>query len=60
MPELPRLNDLVWFAYPAAYDANGVLKRNARDRRVKQQSDKVECLGLFRLFVFEPSRAANG
>jgi hypothetical protein len=44
VPELPRLDDLVWLAQARRQDADRVLDRYLRDGRLKQQADKGDGL----------------
>jgi len=59
MPELPRLNDLVWLSPVSRHQADGILYRDLWNIRVGEQHEQVCCLPLLHLPVFPPSSSRN-
>ena len=60
VPELPRLNNLVWLAPAARHQADGVLDSDLRDVGVGEQHEQVYRLYLLCLLILPPSSTANG
>ena len=60
VPELPRLDNLVWLAPAARHQADGVLDSDLRDVGVGEQHEQVYRLYLLCLLILPPSSTANG
>lgn len=60
MPELPRLDNLVWLPNPRGDDRDGVLHADCRNRRGHERPYKIQGLRLFRPFLAEVPRPGNG
>ena len=60
VPELPRLNNLVWLAPAARHQADGVLDSDLWDVGVGEQHEQVYRLYLLCLLILPPSSTANG
>ncbi len=60
VPELPRLDNLVWLAPATRHQADGVLDSDLRDVGVGEQHEQVYRLYLLCLLILPPSSTANG
>ena len=60
VPELPRLNNLVWLAPAARHQADGVLDSDLLDVGVGEQHEQVYRLYLLCLLILPPSSTTDG
>jgi hypothetical protein len=60
VPELPRLNDLVWLADARGNDRDRILQGDARDWRVEEKPHELNRLALLLPLFLEPSCPADG
>ena len=60
MPELPRLDDLVWLAPTCRHQADGIFDGDLRNIGIGEQHEQVYRLYLLVLPILPPSSAANG